>query len=200
MGFSSRCGWIIRNYTADCIISGLIVTLLVIFLPYVTLAQNVSFGVSPDNVYIDNLSPGESVEFELTIYNKDQIAHNFTFTTFQPSEEERGEGMDEFPDDSWISFSSKGIEVPANSAATVRVTVAIPRGQKYTSKDWEIWLGVAAKSSDLLAVKLYVRLLVSTNIVLETRSKAGLIAGIVVGIIFLSCGACYYLRRKTKPK
>jgi hypothetical protein len=147
-------------------------------------------------VKIDNLSPGETAEFKLTIHNKDEAAHVFIFTTFQPPEEERRAGRTEFPDDDWISFSPQEIEVPANYQANVTVTVAIPREQKWTSQDWEIWLGVASKSSDLLAVKLYVRLLVSTGAAIAARFHAGLVAVIVGGIILLGYGGYYYFRHK----
>jgi len=178
-------------------LAGLIAALLVIFLPSFTSAQDFSFGVSPDEVSIDSLPPGEAAEFELTIHNKEELAHNFTITTFQAPEEERREGRAEFPDENWISFSSQEIEVSANSAANVTVTVAIPREQKWAGEDWEIWLGVVAESSDLLALRLYVRLLVSTS---GTKFNAGLVAGIVVGIVLLGCGGYYYFRRKAKPK
>jgi len=178
-------------------LAGLIAAALLIFLPSFTSAQDFSFGVSPDEVRIDSLPPGEAAEFELTIHNKEELARNFTITTFQPPEEERREGRAESPDDSWISFSSQEIEVPANSAANVTVAVAIPRDQKWAGEDWEIWLGVDAESSDLLAVRLYVRLLVSTS---GTKFNAGLVAGIVVGIILLGCGGYYYFRRKAKPE
>ncbi|MEA1871970.1 MAG: FixG Ig-like domain-containing protein [Chloroflexota bacterium] len=145
------------------------------------------------------MSPGETAEFELTIRNKEELAHNFTIATSQPREEERREGRAQFPDDSWISFSSQEIEVAANSEANVTVTVAIPREQKWAGEDWEIWLGVTAESSDLLAVKLYVRLLVSTNPAAGARPNAGLVAGIAVAVILLGCGIYYYFRRKTKP-
>jgi len=177
-----------------------IAALLVIFLPSFTLAQDFSFSVSPAVVKIDNLPPGEAAEFELTIHNKDELAHNFTIATFQPPEEERREGRAEFPDGSWISFSSQEIEVAANSEANITVTVAIPREQKWAGEDWEIWLGVTAESSDLLAVRLYVRLLLSTTPAMEAESNAGLVAGIVVGIILLGCGGYYYFRRKAKPE
>ena len=181
-------------------LAGLIAALLVIILPSFTLAQDFSFSVSPAEVHIDNLPPGEAAEFELTIHNKEELAHNFTIATFQPPEEDRREGRTEFPDDSWISFSSPRIEMPAKSEANVTVTVAIPREQKWAGEDWEIWLGVAAESSDLLAVRLYVRLLVSTSPAVEARSNAGLVAGIVVGIVLIGCGGYYYFRRKTKPE
>jgi len=181
-------------------LAGFIVTLLVIFLPSFTLAQDFSFSVSPAEVHIDNLPPGEAAEFELTIHNKEEIAHNFTIATFQPPEEERREGRAEFPDDRWMSFSSQEIEVAANSKANVTVTVAIPREQQWAGGGWEIWLGVAAESSDLLAVRLYSRLLVSTTPAMEARSNAGLVAGIVGGIVLLGCGGYYYFRRKTKTE
>jgi hypothetical protein len=183
-------------------LAGVIAAILVIFLPSFTLAQDVNFGVSPPVVKIANLTPGESTEFDLTIHNKDEIAHIFTITTFQPPEEETREGRAEFPNDSWIHFSSQEIEVAAGSEAnvTVTVTLAIPQEQKWEGADWETWLAVAVESSDLLAVRLYVRLLVSTSPEVETKSNAGLVVGIVVGIILFGCGGYYYFRRKTKPE
>ena len=180
--------------------AGLIVAFLVMFFPSLALAENVNFSVIPAEVHIDNLLPGEATEFELTIRNKDEIAHVFTFTTFRPREEERREGRTEFPDDSWISFSSPEIEIAAGSEANVTVTVTIPQEQKWAGEHWETWLGVAAESSDLLAIRLYVRLLVSTNPAAEARSNAGLFAGIAAAIVLLGYGGYYYFRRKAKPK
>jgi hypothetical protein len=177
-------------------LAGLIATLLVIFLPSFTLAQDSSFGVSPAEVHIDNLAPGEATKFELTIHNKEETAHNYTIATFRPPEEERREGRAEFPDNSWISFSYTEIEVAAKAEANVKVTMAIPREQKWAGGDWEIWLSVTAESSDMLAVRLYVRLLVSTEPAVGTRPNAGLVAGIIVGIVLLGCGSYYYFRHK----
>ena len=181
-------------------LAGLIAAFLVILLPSFILAQDSSLGVSPAEVHIDNLPPGEAAEFELTIHNKDGIAHNFTIATFQPPEEERREGRAEFPDNSWISLSSTEIEVAAKSEADVTVAVAIPLEQKWAGGDWEIWLGIAAESSDLLAVRLYVRLLVSTSAAIAARSNAGLVVGIIVGIVLLGFGGYYYFRHKAVPE
>ena len=178
-------------------LAGFIATLLVVFLPTITLAQEFRFSISPSEVHIANLPPGETSEFELTIHNKQELAHNFTLTTFQPPEEERRDGRAEFPDDSWISFSSLEIEVAANSEATVIVTVTIPREPKWAGKEWETWLGVTAESSDLLAVRLYTRLLVSTTPAVGARPDAGIVIGIVVGIVLFGCGSYYYYRRRT---
>jgi len=181
-------------------LAGLIVILLVILLPSFALAQDTRFSVSPAEVHIDNLTPGEAIEFELTIYNKEELTHNFTIATFQPTEDEMREGRAEFPDPSWISLSSQEIELATNSDGNVAATIAIPQEPKWAGKDWEIWLGVAAESSDLLTVKLYVRLLVSTNPVTEARFNAGLVTGIVVGIVLLGCGGYYYYKRKANHK
>ena len=178
-------------------LAGLIAALLAIFLPSFTLAQDINFSVSPAEAHIDDLPLGETAEFELTIHNKEEIAHVFTIATFQPPEEERREGRAEFPDGSWISFSSPEIEVAANDQANITVTIAIPREQKWSGEEWETWLGVAAESSDLLAVKLYARLLVSTS---GNKFNAGLVAGIVVGIALLGCGSYFYFRRKARPE
>lgn len=176
-------------------LAGLIAALLAIFLPSFTQAQ--VFSVSPKEVNIDNLPPGEAAEFELTIYNKDEAAHVFALTTFHPQKEERRPGRAEFPDDSWISFSPQEIELPANSEAKVKVTVSIPSNTKWAGQDWEIWLGVTSASSVLLAVKLYVRLLVSTS---GTGSNIRLLAGIAVAVILLGYGAYYYFRHKARLK
>ena len=178
-------------------LAGFIATLLVVFLPTITLAQEFRFSISPSEVHIDNLPPGETSEFELTIHNTEELAHNFTLTTFQPPEEERRDGRAEFPNDSWINFSSLEIEVAANSAAAVTVTITIPREPKWAGKEWETWLGVTAESSDLLAVRLYTRLLVSTTAAVGARADTGLIVGIVVGIVLFGCGSYYYYRRRT---
>ena len=181
-------------------LAGLIAALLFILLPSCTLAQDSRFSVSPAEVYIDNLPLGEATEFELTIQNKEEPAHNFTIATFQPSKKERWEGRAEFPDNSWIRFSCPEIEVAAKSEVNITVTVTVPREQKWAGGDWEIWLGVTDESSDLLAVRLYVRLLVSTEPAVGTGTNAGLIAAIVLGIVLLGCGGYYYFRRKAKPQ
>jgi hypothetical protein len=181
-------------------LAGLIAVLLVIVLPSFTMAQDSSFGVSPAEVHINNLPPGEAKQFELTIHNKEETAHNYTIATFQPPEEERRAGRAEFPNDSWISFSPTEIEVAAKSEIDVIVAVAIPREQKWAGGDWEIWLGITAESSDLLAVRLYVRLLVSTEPAAVTRPNIALLAGIVVGIVLLGCGGYYYFKRKARAQ
>jgi hypothetical protein len=179
-------------------LAGLIAALLVVLQPSYALAQEFKFGVSPAEVRIDDLPPGETSEFELTIHNKEGLAHNFTLTIFQPPEEERREGRVEFPDDSWISFSSQEIEIAAKSEASVTVTLTIPRELKWADKDWETWLAVTAESGDLLAVRLYTRLLVSTTPAIGARPDAGLVIGIVVGIVLFGFGSYLYFRRKAR--
>jgi hypothetical protein len=174
---------------------GLIASFLAALLPFPTLADNVNFSVVPAEIHLDSLLPGEAAEFELTIHNNDAIAHNFTLTTLAPPEEQRREGRTEFPDDSWISFSSPKIEIVANSQAQVKVMVAVPQEQVWAGRDWETWLAVTAESSDMLTAKLYVRLLVSTS---GTRFNTGLFAGIGAAVLFLGCGGYYFLRRKAK--
>jgi hypothetical protein len=178
-------------------LAALIAGFLVLFLPPLTLADNVNFSVVPAEVHIESLLPGEATEFELTIHNKDDIAHNFTFTTFPPPEEEMREGRTEFPDPSWISFSYPKIEIAASSQADASVMVAIPQEQRWAARNWETWLAVTAESSDMLAARLYVRLLVSTG---GTRFNIGLIAGIAAAVVLLGCGSYYYFRRRTRAE
>jgi LPXTG-motif cell wall-anchored protein len=173
----------------------LIAGFLVLFFPSLTLADNVNFSVVPAEVHIEDLLPGEATQFELSIHNKDGVAHNFTFTTFPPPKEQMREGRTEFPDPGWISFSSPRIEVAANSQANVTVTTAIPRERKWADRDWETWLAVTSESSDMLAARLYVRLLASTG---GTRFNIGSIAGIAAAVVLLGCGGYYYFRRRAK--
>jgi hypothetical protein len=176
---------------------GLVAALLAILLPFSALAQ--SFSVSPAEVSIDNLAPGEGAEFNLTIHNKGNSSHTFILTSYSPEESQLRQGRAEFPDESWISFSPQRIEVAANSNAEVKVTVSIPSDSKWAGKDWEVWLGVNSESSDLLTVKLYVRLLVSTSEEAGGSSNIWLIAVLAIAIILLGYGV-YYSRHKTRSK
>jgi hypothetical protein len=177
-------------------LASLIAVLLVIFPSSFTTAQGIDFSVIPAVIRINNLPPGEATAFELTIHNKDDIAHVFTFTLFSPSEKWRWEGRATLPDASWISFSPSAIEVAPDSAANVTVFLAIPSEQKWAGKDWETWLGVNAESSDLLGVRLFVRLLVSSTSVAKPGFNEGIFATIAVAIVLLGCGTYYYLSRK----
>lgn len=162
-----------------------------------SIAQAQSFGVSPAEVSIDGLLPGEEAEFELTIHNHYDAAHTFVLSTSHPWE--RRPGRADFPDDSWISFSPQEIEVAANSQATVRVTVAIPSNQKWADRDWEVWLGVTPEEKEFLVVNCYVRLLVTTSKEAQAGPNTGLIVGIVIGVLLLGY-VVYYSRRKAQSK
>lgn len=175
---------------------GLIAALLLVatFLPFPVQAQD--FGVSPAEVEVDNLSPGEEAEFNLIIYNKDDVNHTYKLTTYKPTESERRQGRTKFPDDSWVSFPQQ-VEVQAKSTKVVKVKVIIPSNQKWAGEDWEIWLGAVTESSDLLAVQLCVRLLISTSEEVETSSNKWQIVGITAGIVLLIFGI-YRLRKGAK--
>ena len=179
----------------------LIALLLVVIMPASVTADTAarSISVSPAEVTIDNLSPGVPADFDLTIYNEEGLARVFVLTVYQPPEESRRDGRDELPDDSWIGLSHTEVEVGAESEASVRVTVAVPQEQAFTGKDWEVWLGVAPQSGDLLAVKYYVRLLISTRHETEVRCGRWLVAVIIMAGILVGYGVFHYLKRKTEP-
>lgn len=160
-------------------------------------AQAQSFGVSPAEVTIDGLLPGEEAEFELAIHNHYYAAHTFVLSTSHPWE--RRPGRADLPDDSWIGFSPQQVEVAANSQAAVRVTLAIPSNQEWSDRDWEVWLGVTPEEKEFLVANCYVRVLVSTGTQAQAGSNIGLIAGIVIAVLLLSY-AVYYSRRKAKPE
>jgi len=172
--------------------------LAALFLPSSALAWG--FSISPPEVKIDNLSPGQEAEFNLTIHNKDNIIHTFVLTTYNPEESERRPGRAEFPDSNWASFPYQ-VEIQADSEAKIKVKVAIPSQQKWAGKDWEVWLSVTPADKEFLTVNYYVRLLVSTGAggeEVETSSHINLIVGIIV-LLLLGCGI-YYFRRKAKAR
>jgi len=171
--------------------------IVIILFPFPVQAQN--FSVSPMEIKIDNLSPGGKAQFNLTIRNKEDVNHVFALTTYNPEESERREGRAEFPDESWISFSSQKVSVEANSEAKAKVTVAIPANQKWAGKDWEIWLRVCPEEQEFLVVNYYIRLLVSTGGEAVAGMNVGLVVGIPVGILLLGC-VVYYFKRKAKPR
>jgi hypothetical protein len=178
-------------------LAGLVSGFLAALLPLVALAENVNFSVVPAEVHIGDLLPGDEAEFELTIHNKEDTAHNYTIATFPPLQDQTREGRAQFPDDDWIAFSRQRMEITADSQANVTVVVAIPQEQRWADRDWETWLAVTAESSDMLAVKLYVRLLVSTG---GTRFSDGLVAGIAVAVVLLGFGGYYYFRGRARPE
>lgn len=177
-------------------LAGLIVALLLILPPSFILAQDINFGVSPAEVRIDDLLPGQSVQFQLTVSNNDEVSRVFTLAVSEPPEERTREGRTGLPDHSWISFCPSEITVAVGGQANVTVTVAIPPEPKWAGGDWETWLGVAAESADLLGVELYVRLLVSTG---GSRFNIGLLAGIALAVVLLGYGSYYYFRRRARP-
>jgi hypothetical protein len=179
-------------------LAGLAAALLLIFLPSFALAYDINFGVVPAEVRIRDLRPGETTGFELTIHNNDAVPRVFTLACFPPPDGEETEGTTRFPNVSWIDFSPNEIAVAPYGEAIVTVTLAIPRDQDWTSQDWETWLGVAAQSSDLLGVKLCVRLLVSTGSTISTRFNIRLFAGLGLAAALLGSGGYYYFRRRAR--
>jgi hypothetical protein len=179
-----------------------ILAFLTVLLPSSALGDSGAqgFSVSPTEVNVANLPAGGAAEFGLTIRNQDETATIFVVSAFQPPEEERRAGYSEWPDDSWISFSPQEVEVGAHSEVEVRVTVAVPEGPEWVGRDWEIWLGVAAVSDELLAVKPCVRLLVSTQVAADAGRYAGLVVGIAAGAILIGYGIYYYARRKVRVR
>lgn len=169
---------------------------LIILAPSSALAQGTSLAVYPAEARVDNLPPGETAGFNLTITNKDAVDRVFVFSTFQPARSQRREGRAPFPDDSWISFSPPRIRVGPGAQANVTVTVAVPPDNRWAGQAWETWLGVTAESSSLLVLQLYVRLLVSTS---GNRFNAQLAVVTAVAAILLGCGLYYHFRRTTGP-
>ncbi len=178
----------------------LIAMLLVVIMPASVAADTAarSVSVSPAEVTIDNLSPGEPVDFELTIRNDEGQDRVFVLTIHHPPEEARRAGRDRLPDDSWISFSTEEFEVGADCEAGVRVTVSVPREQAFMGRNWEVWLGVTPQSGELVVVKYYVRLLVSTRPEAKARFGTWMVAAIIVAAVMLGCGAHYHLRRRAE--
>ena len=174
----------------------LVIVLLALLSPSTALAWR--FSVSPAEVKIDNLPPGEEVEFNLIVHNKGNAGHAFSLATYNPEESERRQGRAEFPDSSWVSFPRQ-VKVQANSEAEAKVKVAIPPEQKWENKDWEIWLRVAPEEKELLVVNYYIRLLVSTGSEAGGGPNIPLVVGIVFGTLLSGYGV-YYFRCRTKPK
>lgn len=179
------------TWQTKCLIC-LIVTLSGILFPSSTLAW--SFALSPPEIEIDDLSPGEVVEFNFTIYNKDNISHVFILNTYNPEETQLRQGRTGLPEGKWVSFPPQ-VEVQADSKLEVPVKVAIPPEQKWADKNWEIWLGVKPEDNNLLLVNYYIRILVSTVNVTKSSFHPGLILGIIIGVVLVSYAIYYYWRR-----
>ena len=173
----------------------LIAVPLVFVLTSPVLAQG--FSISPAEVKIDNLAPGQECELDLTVYNKDDTKQAFIFSIYRPEEAQRRQGMAEFPNDSWISFPQR-VEVKANFSVPVKIKLNIPSDARWAGKDWEIWLGITPESGDFLSVKLYVRLLVSTAAgTFYSYHMGRAVCGIGFALV-LSVFGIYYLRHRKR--
>ena len=178
-------------------VSGFIAILLSFVLSSAALAQD--FGLSPSEIEIRDLPPGQETEFNLTIYNKGERRHTFLIVTYAPDESQRRYGRAEFPDGSWLTFPRR-VEVEANSNVQVKMKLTIPSDVRWADKDWEIWLGIAPESGDFLTVKLYVRLLVSTATGSFSGHQIGhAIRGISIMLVLVILGV-YYLWYKKRKK
>jgi len=114
-------------------------------------------------VRIADLAPGEETQFDITISNREKVGRFYTLICHSPSASERRGGRDRFPDHRWVCFSQTSLEVAAESQRKVRVLLAVPNDPRWAGRDWEFWIGVVPETNDLLNVKLYVRVLVSTR-------------------------------------
>ena len=168
-------------------------------MPSSVVARDLAFGVSPAEMNIRHMRPGEAVDFELTVRNQDDVSHVFTIATHHPPEDERRPGRAALPDEGWVSFLPDRSELPAGSAANVTVKVAIPPEKEWEGRDWEIWLGVAPESTDMLAAELYVRLLVSTQPAAATGTDMLLSVVVAAGAVLAGWATWYCLKGKRRP-
>lgn len=176
-------------------IIGAIVVALVILTSAPLLAQG--FGVSPSEVTVSNMPPGGKADFELTVYNNDNVAHVFTPLVYNPSAADRRTGKQALPDNSWISFSPDQVEIAANSQGQLGVILIVPDEPEWAGQDWEVWLGVTTEAKGLFATIVYVRLYVSTTP--PPRTNWALIGGVIAGVIALAC-AGWYGRKRIRQK
>ena len=178
-------------------VSGIIAVFLVLVLTSSVLAQG--FSISPAEVEISDLAPGQETELDLIIRNKEGNRQTFILATYNPQESQLRQGRAELPDDSWISFPHQ-VEVEANSSIPVKIEVAIPSKAKWADKDWEIWLGITPESSDFLAARLYVRLLVSTAEDIFSSYQIGRAIGIGFALALAVLGIYFFRHRKKSTK
>lgn len=165
--------------------------LLAVLLPSTTLAW--SFSVSPSEVEIENLSPGNKAEFKLSIYNKESINQVFYLSSYLPDETDIRQGRTVVPDNSWISLPAQ-VKVTANSEKEITIAVSIPQNQEWKGKDWEIWLGISPETPELLVINYYVRLLLSTGEATNAASHSAQLV-IIVSIVVLFYVLCSYYRK-----
>ena len=171
----------------------LFIFLLAILLPSTAFAW--SFSVSPSEVEIENLSPGNKAEFQLIIHNKESINHVFYLNTYIPDDTDIRQGRTILPDDSWISLPNQ-VKVPANSEKEITIDVSIPQNQEWKGNDWEIWLGISPETVELIVVNYYVRLLLSTGE--DINAGPHLAPIMIISTIVLSLYIIYSFYHKAK--
>jgi uncharacterized membrane protein len=178
-------------------LSWFITILLAILLPSPAIAW--SFYVSPSEVDINNLSPGDNAEFEFSIYNKENESHVYSLNTYIPEKTEIRQGRSLFPDDSWVSLPQK-VEVAANSKREITVKVTIPQKQEWAEKEWELWLCIAPDRIERLTVNYYIRLLISTGAETDTTNQLKPIMAITATVLLVYGAYLFYRKVKSVPE
>lgn len=171
--------------------------LVILLMPASAAAQG--FGVSPGSIYMTDVALGQTVERTVSINNREDTPQTFAMSVETPPAGERREGYWELPDNSWITFDQKMIEVDANSSGVVTVRVQIPDEEQWKDQSWETWVKVTGAQAGLFQVVIYVRLLISTNSELPPPATTnwGLIGGIGGTVIVLAiAGVWYWARRR----
>lgn len=120
--------------------------------------------ISPGKVNIDNLQPGASAEYPLTIHNGRDVETSFTVTVRAP--DNVAEGYERLPEEyySWITLSDPNPVIAPKQSVDVMVVVAMPEEAVYPDKDAEFWVGVIEEGqAGMIRTELASRWLISTR-------------------------------------
>lgn len=176
----------------------ILAALIALLLPHSTSAEEeAGFSISPPEIRVGGIFPGQSAEFSLIIRNDMASRVSFSISVYNPDEDERRGGYDALPDNSWISFDAGGIEVAPHSSGWVKARVTIPPDESYGGKNYECWVRVTSGKVGIFQYQLNSRVYIVTGVRFPPTTNWVLIGGSIAAVL-IAVGLIWNERRRIK--
>ncbi len=122
-----------------------------------------SFGIDPGKVYIDNLYPGGSGEFNITLYNSGE--EDTTYNARPRLPDYTDPDYEPFPYLDWITVVPESLTVPAGGNADVTVEVKMPEdAEDYFGRKGEVWISFTVAGDEaMVQIEIASRVFISTR-------------------------------------
>ena len=120
--------------------------------------------VSPGKVSVENLYPGATAEYPITVHNGGDETAEFAIVVRQP--DQATEDYEPLPEEylSWVVIEQPDLVLEPKETADVLVTITMPETATYADRRAEFWISVIDQSQgSMVRTELAVRWLITTR-------------------------------------